>query len=89
MLFETRKGHRRLFRPGDHFHPKRSTGKDLPREEEVPPTYRKLLDWYRREYVGSGEDGETDPILSLRGTGKSVWADEDADAYVQRLRESW
>ena len=25
-------------------------------------------------------------ILSLRGLGKAIWADEDADAYVERLR---
>ena len=30
--------------------------------------------------------GETDPILSLRGTGKAIWANEDADAYLERLR---
>ena len=32
---------------------------------------------------------ETDPILALRGTGKALWADEDADAYVERLRYGW
>ena len=30
-----------------------------------------------------------DPILSLRGMGKAIWAREDADAYVNRLREGW
>ena len=30
-----------------------------------------------------------DPILALRGLGKWIWADEDADAYVRRLREEW
>ncbi len=30
-----------------------------------------------------------DPILSLRGLGKEIWQDEDADAYVKRLREGW
>ena len=32
---------------------------------------------------------EADPILSLRGLGKAIWADEDPDAYVERLREGW
>ena len=32
---------------------------------------------------------ETDPILALCGTGKAIWADEDADAYVERLRYGW
>lgn len=31
----------------------------------------------------------SDPILALRGTGREIWADEDADAYVRRLREGW
>ena len=30
-----------------------------------------------------------DPILALCGLGKWMWADEDADAYVRRLREGW
>ena len=34
--------------------------------------------------VGSG-----DPILALRGMGKELWEDEDADAYVDRLRDGW
>ena len=30
-----------------------------------------------------------DPILALRGSGVALWTDEDADAYVARLREGW
>jgi len=30
-----------------------------------------------------------DPLLALRGSGRALWADEPADAYVQRLREGW
>ncbi len=30
-----------------------------------------------------------DPLLSLCGSGKQLWADEHADEYVQRLREDW
>ncbi|MYD92700.1 MAG: hypothetical protein F4Y02_03185 [Chloroflexi bacterium] len=30
-----------------------------------------------------------DPILALAGSGREIWADEDADAYVSRLREGW
>ena len=89
MLFETSKGRRRLFRPGDPFHPRRKSGKDVPRDDEIPSAYRELIDWYRNEYVGSGGCREADPILSLRGLGKAIWADEDADAYVERLREGW
>ena len=89
MLIETSKGRRRLFRPGDPCDPGRSSGKDAPRDHEIPPAYGGLIDWYRNEYVGLGERGPTDPILSLSGLGKEIWADEDADAYVRRLREGW
>ena len=37
MLFKTSKGRRRLFRPGAPCHPRRSSGKDLPRDDEIPP----------------------------------------------------
>ena len=37
--------------------------------------------------VSDGERRAADPILSLRGVGKEVWADEDADDYVDRLRQ--
>lgn len=86
MLFETSKGRRRLFRPGDPCHPRRNSGKVVPRDDEIPPAYRELIDWYGNEYAGGRE---ADPILSLRGLGKTMWADEDADAYVDRLREGW
>ena len=89
MLVETSKGHRRLFKPGDPCHPLRASGKDVPDAREIPPNYGALLEWYRRDYVGAHGGGETDPILSLRGMGKAVWAHEDADAYVDRLREGW
>jgi hypothetical protein len=31
----------------------------------------------------------SDPLLSLVGSGKDVWATEPSDDYVRRLRESW
>ena len=86
MLFETSKGRRRLFRPGDPCHPRRNSGKEVPRDDEIPPAYRELVDWYRNEYAGGGGGREADSILSLRGLGKAIWADEDPDAYVDRLR---
>lgn len=30
-----------------------------------------------------------DPPLALAGSGAKLWADEHADEYVRRLRESW
>ncbi len=92
MLLETARGRRRLFRPGDPCHPQRA-GKHIPREGDIPSAYGELLDWYRNEYVGGRDaDGDKggdppDPILSLRGSGADVWADEGADSYVDRLRK--
>ena len=88
ILVETSKGRRRLFRPGDPCHPRRG-GKAIPRVDEIPAQYAELIHWYRREYVGEIDRGTPDPILSLRGLGKAIWADEEADAYVHRIREGW
>ena len=88
ILVETSKGRRRLFRPGDPYHPRRG-GKGIPRVDKIPAQYAELIHWYRREYVGEIDRGTTDPILSLRGLGKAIWADEEADAYVHRIREGW
>lgn len=89
MLFETARGRRRLFRPGDPCHPLRATGKDAPRRDEIPAAYRRLIDWYVREYATPARGSAEDPILSLRGLGKEIWADEDADTYVLRQRAGW
>ena len=89
MLVETSKGRRRLFRPGDPCHHLRVSGKDIPHDDVVLSTYSELIDWYRREYVGERDHTNTDPILSLRGLGKEIWASEEADSYVHRLREGW
>jgi hypothetical protein len=32
---------------------------------------------------------EDDPILQMRGVGKGIWADVDADEYVRTLRANW
>ncbi len=88
MLIETSKGRRRLFKPGDPCHHLR-TGKDAPNEKDIPKKYRKLLDWYHLDYVRDGGSEEVDPILSLRGMGKAIWRQEDADSYVSQLRAGW
>lgn len=89
MLFETTGGRRRLFRPGDPCHPLRAAGKDVPKRHEIPIGYHDLIDWYVGEYAGSASDDVEDPVLSMRGLGKEIWADEDADAYVHRQRVGW
>ena len=89
MLFETTRGRRRLFRPGDPCHPLRAAGKEAPKRHEIPVGYRDLIDWYVGEYAGGAADGAQDPVLSLRGLGEEIWSDEDADAYVRRQRDGW
>ncbi len=105
MLTETSRGRRRLYRPGDDCHPDRLSGASLPGREALPPACRELLDWYHDDYLtretyGAGELELSmneaasawpvaDPILALKGSGREIWADEDADAYVRRLREGW
>ncbi len=88
MLFETAGGRRRLFRRGDPCHPLR-TAKDAPRRHEIPARYRHLIDWYVGEYRSGTPDDAEDPVLALRGLGREIWADEDADAYVRRQRADW
>ena len=88
MLYETSTGRRRLFRPGDPCHPSRATGKDVPARDALPMEHRGLIDWYHD--VFSGGTGQTDdPVLALRGLGREIWANEDADEYVRRQRAEW
>ncbi len=95
ILYETRSGFRRLFRPTDDVHPdrwqNRRQSKSIPMREQVPEKYHYLLDWYagwNREPLSPipAEDIENDPLLRLRGSGRHIWADEHADEYVENLR---
>jgi hypothetical protein len=87
MLFETAKGRRRLFRPGDRYDPRREGGKTIPDRTAVPARYATLLDWYH-QWAGNAEV-RADQLLALAGSGREVWAMEHADDYVRRLREGW
>jgi hypothetical protein len=80
----------RLFRPGDHSHPSRK-GKTKPERNELPEQYRYLLDWYEQQYCtkDGGMKEDDDPILQMRGVGKEIWADTNADEYVRSLRSNW
>lgn len=88
MLYATGKNTRRLFRPGDEAHPRRKS-KIIPRAEEIPPRYRYLLDWYHNEYAGHPDTDWLGGIGEMMGAGKDIFAGEDPDAYVRRLREPW
>lgn len=93
MLFETRFGQLRLYRPGDFIDSHRRLGrgsKCSPKREEVPQQYHPLLDWYeewcREHGANTALDWEHDPLIQLIGSGAHVWADEHADEYVENLR---
>jgi len=88
MLVETGARRRRLWRPGDRFHPDRDGAKTVPNRDDIPANYRDLLDWYESKYATAKSRGIVDPILALKGLGKKIWS-EDPDSYVQRLREGW
>ncbi|MGH9496636.1 MAG: hypothetical protein ACRD3B_16670 [Candidatus Sulfotelmatobacter sp.] len=92
MLLESDPGRRRLFRPGDPFHPGRAGGKTVPKAFDDLPEYwfNGVLNWYRKWTKEKLEDSiQNDPLLALRGSGKHIWADEHADEYIRRLREGW
>jgi hypothetical protein len=90
VLYETAPGRRRLFRRGDSYHPDREGAKTLPDREDLPHGYGGLLSWYSDwSLVAANNSPADDPLLSLRGSGKRLWADEHADDYVRRLREGW
>ena len=90
MLVETAPGRRRLFRTGDTYHPARDGAKTTPDPQSLPSEYASLLNWYRGWSQDAIEDRiKNDPLLSLRELSQGLWADEDPDEYVRRLREGW
>ena len=90
MLVETSAGRRRLFHPGDAYHPSREGGKTVPHTNDMPSEYVGLLAWYRHWSAAAAESRrQDDPLLAMMGSGKRLWADEHADDYVRRLREGW
>jgi len=84
MLFETAPSRRRLFRPGDPYHPKRDGGKITPDRADIPPKYHSLLDWYEREWA---RPSSKDPLLALAARHRDLWRTVDPDEYVRQLRE--
>jgi hypothetical protein len=90
MLRAWGRGNRSLYRPGDPTSPGRD-GPMRPDWESLPSEYADLGDWYENEWnaaVGNSWE-DTDPLLSLIGRGKQIWADQNADDYVRGLREGW
>lgn len=90
MLYSTGKHTRRLYRPGDDFHPQRQRSDERPAKEDLPEEHIGLLDWYENVYCkeAAGQP-PADPFLELFGSGRELWAGEKPDDYVRRLREEW
>lgn len=86
MLFETAPSRRRLFRPGDPYHPSREGGKILPDRAEIPSKYHGLLDWYERQWAPVTPG---DPLLALAARHRKLWRTVDPDDYVRQLREGF
>lgn len=90
ILYETGPGRRRLFRQGDDYHPEREGSKTVPDIGEIPEIYAGLLSWYRGWKARTLKSASmNDPLLSLAGSGKHLWATEHTDAYIGRLRRGW
>jgi len=90
MLVETGDGRRRLYRPGDPYHPSREGGKTTPNVSELPRGYGRLIPWYEEWTKNAADDViKNDPLLQAQGSGRHLWGDEHADEYVRRLREGW
>jgi hypothetical protein len=90
MLFETRPSRRRLYCPSDPFDPRRDGSKTVPVAADIPERYRQLLQWYNGWCKGSSQSSSRfAALLELEGSGKDIWGDENADEYINRLREEW
>ncbi len=90
MLYETAEGRRRLFRKGDAEHPNRRDAKSTPERSDLPQNYTDLLAWYENWCAHEAHQAvKNDPLLSLIGSGKQLWAEEHADGYIDRLRAGW
>lgn len=81
---------RRLLKAGDDVHPGR-TGKIWPSPEDLPEKYRELVDWAKQRYGADTNTGSAwlGSVLAMRGMGRDLWAGENPDEYVNRLREGW
>jgi len=88
MLSETRRGYRKVFLPGEGWHPDRNEGRTRPVAEALPERYRDLVEWYEG-LSNEVQAAAVDPILALRGLGRDLWQDQDADKYVAGLRQGW
>lgn len=84
MLTHVMRGKRRLFKPGDKYHPGREGSPTHPDWTGLPARFRNLEGWYRQ-----WSNADEDPLLALAGLGERVWGNEDAVEHVRELRKGW
>jgi len=86
MLYMTSGSHRRLFRDGDLFDEQRQGAPTHPAWEKVSARVRE---WYETVWNSPSALIANDPLLNAIGTGKGMFGDQGADAYVNSLRDGW
>ncbi len=86
MLYKTSETHRRLFRDGDRFDEQRQGAPTHPDWHKLPPRVRE---WYETRWSSPSALIANDPLLNAIGTGKGLFGDQGADAYVNSLRDGW
>lgn len=89
MLTEIENGLRRLYIPGDPFHPSKQNGRSVPKAEDLPRNLLKWLAWYetwsRNHSPKRPPARAVDPMEALEGT----WTFGDGDTYLREMREGW
>jgi len=91
MFFRLPGNSYRLFLPGDVCDPQRK-GKTKPDRNDLPPEDQRLLDFYENQYcvVGRKPPLGEDPLLSLRGVGRKMWAAAGGgENYIRQERMAW
>ena len=74
LFTQTERGRRRLFKPEDACHPRR-TGKAHPEARQIPLKYHPLIEWYEQRYArtaGPGRQvnaGSSDPNVFMSFVG--------------------
>jgi len=89
VLFRAETGGLRLYRDSDPRHPGRQGAPSHPKWESLPENFHALREWYETVWNSPSALIANDPLLNAIGTGKGLFGDQGADAYVNSLRDGW
>ena len=89
ILYVTKSGGIRLYRDSDPRHPGREGATSHPKWENLPEKFDDLRQWYETVWNSPSALIANDPLLNAIGTGKGLFGDQGADAYVNSLRDGW